>query len=137
MIVTQGGQSLKLHVAALQLPLVVLLEQQRTYEADDGGFVGEDADDIGATFDLRVESLERIGAVDLRSVSLRERHERQHFGLSGIHQLTELRQLHAQLVCNDPSMLGGGLERVLRERRIDRGEHHLPLSLSGVGERIA
>jgi hypothetical protein len=41
----------------LQLPLVVLLEQHRADQADDRGFIGEDADDIGAAFDLFVEPL--------------------------------------------------------------------------------
>jgi hypothetical protein len=31
----------------------------------DGGFVGEDADDFGATLDLAVEALDGIGAVQL------------------------------------------------------------------------
>jgi len=51
LIVAQGLQSFKLHVAPLQLPLVVLLEQQCTDKTSDGGGIREDADDIGSALD--------------------------------------------------------------------------------------
>jgi hypothetical protein len=54
-----------LHVAALQAPLVTLLEQQRANEPRDRGFVGEDPDDVRAPLDLGVEPLQRVGRVDL------------------------------------------------------------------------
>jgi hypothetical protein len=44
LIVTQGSQRLKGQVEALQLPLIVLLEQQRADEPRDRGFIREDAD---------------------------------------------------------------------------------------------
>ena len=40
---------------------VVLLDAEHPGEADAGGVVGEDADDVGAAADLLVEALERIG----------------------------------------------------------------------------
>ena len=43
---------------------IVLFEQQRTDQADDGGLVGEDADDLTASLDLAIEPFERILAVD-------------------------------------------------------------------------
>ena len=42
------GHPFDLHVAALEQPLVILLEQHGADEAGDAGLVGEDADDIGA-----------------------------------------------------------------------------------------
>jgi hypothetical protein len=42
-------------------PFIVLLEQNSTDEADDGGFAGEDADDLCAALDLAVEASEGIG----------------------------------------------------------------------------
>ena len=57
LIVTQGPQRLKRHVAPLQLPLIVLLEQQRADEPRDRGFVREGADDVGTTPYLGVEYL--------------------------------------------------------------------------------
>jgi hypothetical protein len=43
----QLGHRFDLHVAVLQLPFVVLLEQHRTDQPDSRGLIGEDADDIG------------------------------------------------------------------------------------------
>src|SRR6266481_7876292 len=52
-----------LQIAVLQLPFIVLLEQYRADQPNNGGLIGEDADDIGAPLDLFVEALERVGAV--------------------------------------------------------------------------
>src|SRR6266513_572252 len=60
---SQFGHDLNLQIAVLQLPVIVLLEQYRTDQPNDGGLIGEDADDVGAPLDLFVEPLERIGAV--------------------------------------------------------------------------
>src|SRR5215207_2234090 len=43
---------------SLDGPFVVLLEQDCADEPGDGGFVGEDPDDVGAALDLAVEALE-------------------------------------------------------------------------------
>ena len=68
------GDGLNGHVAgALDGPLVVLLEEDGADEAGDGGFVREDADDLGAPLDLAVQSLERVGRMQLRPVLLRGR----------------------------------------------------------------
>ncbi len=42
-------------------PFVVLLEQDRSDEANDGVFVREDADHLGPPLDLAVEALDRVG----------------------------------------------------------------------------
>ena len=60
---SQFGPDLNLHIAVLQLPFIVLLEQYRANQPNDGGLIGKDADDIGAPLDLLVEPLERVGAV--------------------------------------------------------------------------
>ena len=49
-------------------PLVVLLEQDGADQADDGGLVGEDADDVGAPLDLADRPLQRVGGVQLGAV---------------------------------------------------------------------
>jgi len=59
LIVADGLQSFKLQVSALQLPLVVLLEQECADQARDCGVVGEDAHDVGAALDLGVGALQR------------------------------------------------------------------------------
>ena len=50
-----------MHVAVLELPFVVGLQQDGADQADDGAFVGEYADDIGAAFDLLIQPFERVG----------------------------------------------------------------------------
>jgi hypothetical protein len=62
----------------LQLPLVVLFEQECANEADDCGVVREDADDVGATLDLGVDSLKWFGRRDLLAVRAWEAREREH-----------------------------------------------------------
>ena len=52
-------------VAPADQPLVVLLDQQGSGEADHGGVVGKDPDDIGASADLAVHALERICGAQL------------------------------------------------------------------------
>jgi hypothetical protein len=39
---------------------VVLLDAEHPRKPDEGGVVGEDADDVGAAADLFVEALERV-----------------------------------------------------------------------------
>jgi hypothetical protein len=45
---SQFGHDLNLHRAVLQLPFIVLLEQYRADQSNDGGVMREDADNIGA-----------------------------------------------------------------------------------------
>ena len=52
------------HVATANGPLVVLFEHQGSNQSDNGVVVGKDADDIGATFNLSVQSLQWVGAVE-------------------------------------------------------------------------
>jgi len=44
-----------LHVPPLQLPLIILLEQQRFNEPYDRGIVWEDSDDVGASLEFFAE----------------------------------------------------------------------------------
>ncbi len=53
---------------ALRRPFVVLFEQYCADEADNGFVVGEDANDLGSTFDFAVEALQAVGRVDLGPV---------------------------------------------------------------------
>ena len=75
--------------------------------------------------------------MDLRAVGFGEGHEREYIGLGTIHELRELRELAAQLIGDQSPLRARGVERLLREGRVDRGEHHLSLALAGVGEGIA
>ena len=60
-------------VVAVGGPVVVLLGEHGADEADDGGVVGEDLHDVGASLDLLVEPLERVVRPDLAPVIRRER----------------------------------------------------------------
>jgi len=46
---------------ALDGPFVVLFEEQGADEANGGSLVGEDADDVLASLDLAIETLEWVG----------------------------------------------------------------------------
>ncbi len=64
---SDGGDGFQRHVAgALDGPFIVLLEQDRLDQPDNGVFIGEDADDLDEALDLAAEPLERIAAVELR-----------------------------------------------------------------------
>jgi hypothetical protein len=59
-IMAQRSDGFQAHVAcSLHGPFIILFEQQRTHQADDGGFVGEDADDLAAPLDLAIEPFKR------------------------------------------------------------------------------
>ena len=68
-IIAERRDGFQRHVAgALNGPLVILLEQQGADQSGNGGLVGEDADDVAAAFDLVVQTLDWIGAVQLGPV---------------------------------------------------------------------
>jgi len=82
-----GGHALSgEHAAALQPPVLVLLQQHRPNQASDGGVVGEDADDPGTALDLLVDPLQEFGAPDLFPVLLGEVAEGQHVLLGLMHE---------------------------------------------------
>ena len=63
------GDGFKGDVAtALNGPFVVLFKQDSSDQPGNGLVVWEDADDIAASLDFSVESLDRIGAVKLDRV---------------------------------------------------------------------
>ena len=66
------------HAAALQLPVLVLLQQHRPHQTGDRVVIGEDPDHAGTAFDFLVDALQQVGAPDLFPVLLGEVAERQH-----------------------------------------------------------
>lgn len=87
-------------VAAPDEPLVILFEQQRADEADQGGVVGEDSHDVGAPADLAVEPLQRVGGAQLGPVLGGERVEGQQVGLGVFEQPRDLRGDAGELAGN-------------------------------------
>jgi len=63
---------------------VVLLDRQHRDQPDQGGVVGEDADDVGAAADLAVKPLQRVGRAELAAVLGREGVERREDVLLGL-----------------------------------------------------
>ncbi len=70
----------------LQLPLVVLFEEDGAEEPGDAGFVGEDANDVGAPLDLFVQPFDGIGRMDFGPVGGWEGLVGQNLGLGLVHQ---------------------------------------------------
>ena len=62
------------------------VDEDRTGKADDGGFVGEDADDTTATLELAVEVLERVGRPQLAPVRPWEGAEGEHLLFRSLHE---------------------------------------------------
>ncbi len=60
---------LRKHAPALQLPVLILLQQHRTHQSHDGGVIGKDAHDAGAALDFLVDALEQVGAPQLAPVA--------------------------------------------------------------------
>ena len=94
-IAALGGE----HAPALQLPVLVLLQQHEHWQAGERGVAGEDSDDARASFDncaakrtsrCDVDPLEQVGASDLAPVVLGEVAESQHFILGLVHQRSGL-----------------------------------------------
>src|SRR5215203_3690825 len=131
------GHKLCLHVAVLELPLVVGLQQHGADQADDGALVREDADDVGASFDLLVQPLERICAVDLAAMRGREVQVRQHVGLAVVDERAELRPFGSELVGDMAQRLAGADTIRLNERLAECGRRHALLDLGHVGQRVA
>ena len=74
---------------SLDRPLIVLFKQQCPDEADNGGFVREEADDLAAALDLAIESLEWVGAVYLGAMPCWGAHVNQHIGFGVVNQSSE------------------------------------------------
>src|SRR3954447_15652094 len=133
----EAGHGLERHVAVLELPLVVLLHQDGSDEAQDAGLVREDADHVGAALDLLVEAFERVGRMQLGPVRAWEVHEGQDIGLGLVHGGGELRPARAQLVGDLTPDLAAALAVLLEEHGADGGRDHAVMSLGHVGQHVA
>lgn len=65
------------HAASLQLPVLVLLLQNRPDQAIDRSVVWLDAGDAGAALDLLVDAFEQVGSPQLSPVLVWEEADRQ------------------------------------------------------------
>lgn len=131
------GHGLDLHVAALQLLLVVLLQQDGPDEPDDGLFVGEDADHVRSPLHLFVQPFQWIGAVQLDPVLRRERHVSQHIVLGFIHETGEFWPFAAKLVGDMPLGLAGAGRIRLQKGLAQGGRNHGVLSLGDASQGVS
>jgi hypothetical protein len=92
-----------------------LLEQDGADQPGDAGLVAEDADDIGAAFDLFVRPLERVGAVQFGAVLAGEDHVSQHVVLAIVYQHREFGPARPQLIGDMPPGLVCCLASVCRK----------------------
>src|SRR5690606_25537556 len=97
-IIAQLSDAFQRHVAGtLNGPFIVLFEQQGSDETHDGVVIREDADDIGAPLDLPVKAFDRIRAVKLGPMLLREGHVGEHVGFGVVEDGGKLRHLRSDL----------------------------------------
>src|SRR5258708_39439601 len=87
---TQLGERLGAEIAPGDLPLVVLLRQDRPHQAEDRWLVWEDTHHISAPLDLAVKSLQRIITPDLTPVLSGEREIGQHLCLGVVQEHRQL-----------------------------------------------
>src|SRR5437763_111163 len=78
-------------VATADEPFVVLLDHDAGGKPDQGAVVGEDANDIGATTDLAVDSLEWIRRAQLTPVVDRDNVEGEQVLFARLEQRSQLR----------------------------------------------
>src|ERR1700748_2173716 len=137
-IIAHGGDGFQRHVSgALDNPFIVLLQEDCADEPADRRLIGKDADDFGSPLDLAVETLDRIGGVQLRPMRGGEAHIGEHVGFGFVHQRRELPQLGAQLVGDPAPLRSRGRRSVLSEGGGDESRNNAPAALAGMGERVA
>ncbi len=107
----------------------MLLDQDRSCEAQQRLGVGEHADDVGAALDLLVDPFEGVGGPDLAPVGLRGRRERQQVVLRLAEHRLDLGQLPAEHASDDIELLLDVLGIRLGEDRADRRGDHLGVAL--------
>src|SRR5712671_1207940 len=135
--IAQRSDGFQAHLAGtLDCPFLVLLQQQRTDEAGDGGFVGKDAHDLAASLDLAIQSFQWVGTVQFSAVLSRETHVGQHIGFGIIHQCRQFGDARPVLVGDLAPLLSSRRRVVLGEGGADPGGDDAPLGLTGIGERV-
>ena len=107
LLIRQLMHRLLAEVAAVNLPLIGDLHQDRPNQPDHRGFVGKDTHHLGSPLDLFVEALQRIGRIDPRPMLWGKAHVGQDvlFGLR--QELSRLRPSVSHL--QGAGRVGGGL----------------------------
>src|SRR5262249_2734277 len=106
-------------------------------QAGDGVLVGEDADDVGAALDLAIETLQRIGAVDLGSVILVEAHKGKNIGFGLVHQRGQFGDFGSELIGHLAPLQAGHVGVLLGKGGGDKGGNDTSALLAGMRQDIA
>jgi len=116
--------------------LVVDLDQQSTDETDDGGVVGKDPDDVGASLEFAVQAFDRVVGPDLGPVRGRERGVGEQVGLHLLEPVGDGGRVGAELIddCTQLQRRCGGVG--LDEDRADQRGDHLPVAVVRGGEQV-
>ena len=131
------GHPFDLHVTMLELPFVIGLQQHRADQALDAVLIREDAHHIGPPFDLLVQALQRVRAMQLRPVLGREAHVGQHVIHAVVDEDLELGPAVVELV-GKMGEAGPGRRLIgLLEGLAQPGRHHGLVRLRHIGERVA
>jgi hypothetical protein len=76
-------------------------------EAGNGVFMGEPADHIGAPLDLAIQTLDRVGRVELRAMGRKEAHIGQYVGFGLVHRSGQFWHTGPRLVGDLPPLSAG------------------------------
>lgn len=137
-IIAHLRHGLKCEVAgALDGPFVILFEQQCADETDDGFVVRKDADDLSASLDFAVETLDWICRMQLCPVLFREGHVGEHILFSVVHDGGELWNFRSDLIGNAAPLSAGCLRGLLGKGRGDEGGDDPPAALAGVRQNVS
>ena len=115
----------------------MLLTQDGADEPEDGGWVGEDADDISPALDFLVEAFERVIRPALAPVLVREGELGQDIGLSLIHEVGHAGEALPEAVSDGAPLLAGTCGIGLGEDGPDGGRDHLSGRLRDQRQQVA
>src|SRR5690606_41855769 len=101
-----------------------------------GVVVREAAASMVARMDLPVEAFDRLRAVKLGPMLLREGHVGEHVGFGVVEDGGKLRHLRSDLVGDGAPLGAGGFGRLLSEGGGDIGRDDAATALAGVGENV-
>ena len=114
-----------------------LLEKDGADEPCDGGFVGKDADDVGATLDLGMEPFDRVCGVQFLAVLPGEAHVGEDVVLGFVHENCQLGDLGPELVGDLTPLDLRAVGVLLGEGGGDEGGDDAPALAAGMGQQVA
>ena len=100
-----------------------------------GVLTGGHADHLGASLDLAVEALDRVGGAQLGPMRRRKGHASGHVSFGVVEEAGELGHLGAELVGDFPPLGASGFGVILGKRGGDEGRDDAPAAVAGMRQR--